>query len=128
MSPVKRVSLLISAVAVILGLLALNHFVLSSLPPAPPSSPVQGLITEVSGDSRGTNLITLETSDGEEYAVHIDPPFNPQDADGDHLPALEPAVRSLGRYQERNQPIVIRWEMRNDKPVATSIEAPDSNL
>lgn len=118
----KRRALLGAVAAIIVGLLALNHFVLSRLPPAPPSSPVQGLITEVSGDSRGTNLITIRASGGEEYAVHIDPPFDLQDPDSDHLPALEPAVRRLGTYQERNQPVVIRWEMRDGKPVAISID------
>ena len=121
MSPgVKRASLV--AVVVVLGLLAVNHFVLSQLPPPPPSSPIQGQITELSGDSRGLNLITIETADGEQYAVHIDPPFDRQDPDSDHLPTLEPAVRRLGGYEQRNEPIIIEWEMRDGKPVATSIE------
>ena len=122
MSRVKRRLLVAGVAAITLGLLALNHFVLSRLPPAPPSSPVQGLIAEVSGDSRGTNLITIEASNGEKYAVHVNPPFDPQDPDSDHLRALEPAVRRLETYQERNQPIVIQWEMRDGKPVAISIE------
>jgi hypothetical protein len=101
----------IGALALWLGYIALDGVLFSRRYPPPPSSPVQGRITEISGDSRGLNLLQFETEAGERHEVRLDPEF---DYGFD--------LRQLHQYQEQDRPVLTEFENNDGSARATAIK------
>ena len=107
----RRLLLFIIVVSILwLGYRALDGVLFSRRYPAPPSSPVEGRITEISGDSRGLNLLQFRSESGEQYEVRLDPRF---DYGFD--------LHQLHDYQEQDRPILIEFERNDASARATSI-------
>lgn len=92
------------------GYLALDGVLFSRRHPPPPASPVEGRITQISGDSRGLNLLQFRTEGGKRYEVRLDPKF---DYGFD--------LRQLHDYQEQNRPILIEFDLKDGSARATAI-------
>ena len=92
------------------GYLALDGILFSRRYPPPPASPVEGRITQISGDSRGLNLLQFRTESGKRYEVRLDPKF-----------AYGFDLRRLHDYEEENRPILIEFEMTDGSARATAI-------
>ena len=102
---------IIGALVLWLGYRALDGVLFSRRYPPPPSSPVEGRITQISGDSRGLNLLQFKTEDGAPYEVRLDPEF---DYGFD--------LRKLHDYQEQDRPVVIDFERNDGSAPATAIK------
>ncbi len=101
---------IVGALAAWLAYLALDGVAFNRRYPSPPSSPVEGRITELSGDSRGLNLIQIRAVDGKLYEVRVNPKFD-----------YGPDLWRLEEFQEQDRPVVIEFEREGGSALATAI-------